>query len=372
MPGEYHFIQEVREQPEAVRATLAHADAQLRDLGTRYAATIDRVVLTGCGDPYLLSQAAVYALERWAGVPAEAIEAAELSGYRHGLLTERTLLILISSSGKTVKVIEAARLAAQRGAPVLAVTNLVPSPIAAETDQIVQTQAGWSDAFSTKQTTTALALLYALALHWAEAAGTLPADTLTMLRDELYEAAPAAMAESLGQESAMRELAAANLDLPIYTFLGSGPNLATALLTAAKMKETSQSRSEAHNLEEFGHLHGLSLKDGDLVFIVTADAPIDERNRLLGRWIIANGGRLVVVGPAALREAWAPLDVAYVAVAGHDEMFGPLIAWLPLQMFAYYVAVGKERNPDRPPERGEAGYLQEFIYTSMLEGWWKR
>ncbi len=369
MNREYHFIRELREQPDALRRSLAHTDAALRQHAHRYAGRAERVILAGCGDPYMLSVGAVYAFEQWAKVPAEAIEAAEFSMYRHGTANDRALLIAITSSGKTVKVLDCARLASQAGARVVALTNLVPSPITEVTDTVLQTQAGWSDAFPTKQTTSALGILYALALHWAEAGGAMDANAASELRSALFNDVPAAMEKALAQEEAIREVALSCLDAPIYTFIGSGPNLATAMLGAAKMKETSQSRAEASNAEEYGHLHALPLVPNDINILVTASGEIDERNRLLAGWITENEGRLVVVGPEAEATSWMKLGVRYISVPDHHEMFGPLISLLPLQMFAYYVSVGKGRNPDRPPERGKGGDLQRLIYTSALEGW---
>ncbi len=372
MPKEYHFLREIRQQPEVIKQSLQHSDPHLRELAHRYVGQVKRVILVGCGDPYMLGLAAVYAFERWAGLPAESIEAAEFAMYRHQHINEQTLIVLVTSSGKTIKVIDAARLAAQKGAPAFALTNLNPSPITAETDQVIQTQAGWSDSFPTKQTTTALALLYALALHWAEAAATLPAAEIAILRQGLYAGVPQAITEALALAPQMEQLAQQHVEAPIYAFIGSGPNWATAQLAAAKMKETSQSRSEATNLEEYAHLHSLSIRPNDPVFVITTPGQIGERSRLICQHVSSNGGQLVVVGPAQEQELWAELDVVYCQVANHDEMFGPLVAWIPLQLFAYYVSVGKGRNPDRPPERGPMDFLQKIIYTSMLEGWFER
>ncbi len=369
---EYHFIKEIRQQPAVIAASLQHADESLREIAGSYGNRIERIVMVGCGDPYMLGLAAVYAFEQWAQLPAESIEAAEFAGYRHGLVDERTLVVLISSSGKTVKVIDAARLAARRGAPSFALTNLAASPITDETSEVIQTQAGWSDSFPVKQTTTALAVLYALALHLAEVRGTLPAEDIAGLRRALYEGVPAAIAEVLHMEESVQDLAGRHLDAPIYAFIGSGPNLATAQLAAAKMKETSQSRSEASNLEEYAHLHCLSLREGDPVFVITYPGEIGERSRLICQHALNNGGRLIVVGPNAEASRWADLDVSYIAVPDHPEMFGPLVAYVPLHLFAYFTSVGKGRNPDRPPERGPMDFLQKIIYTSMLEGWHDR
>lgn len=370
MNKEYNFIREVREQPGVVQKSLEQEDAALQQLAQAYAGKIDRVILTGCGDPYMLTVAATYAFEKWAGVQAEAIEAAELTMYRNpALLNERTLIVLISSSGKTVKVIDAARIAKQRGAKMFALTNRVPSPITAETDNVIQTHAGWSDSFPSKQTTTALALLYALALHWGRATQALTQAKYDALRTELFESVPAAMEKTLGLEAEMKAVADRYLQAPMYQFIGSGPNLATALLGAAKIKENSQNRAEGSNLEEFAHLHGLSMKEGDPVFIITASGLIGERNRLIARWITTNGATPLVIGPTAEKSAWADLDAQFIEVPDHDELFGPLVALIPLHLFSYFIAVGQDRNPDRPPQRGDMRYIQEVIYTSVLEGW---
>ena len=138
------------------------------------------------------------------------------------------------------------------------------------------------------------------------------------------------------------------------------------------MKETSQSRSEATNLEEYAHLHSLSLRKNDPVFVLARTGHYGIRDRLICQHIRSNGGRLVVIGHYRDQALWKEIDVTYVAVPNHREMFGPLVAWIPLQLFAYFTAIGKGRNPDRPPERGPMDFLQKIIYTSMLDGWFDR
>ena len=372
MTKEYEFIKEIREQPNKIKESLQHADANLKNIAQRYHNKIDRVIMVGCGDPYMLGIGAAYAFEQWSEMPAESIEAAEFASYRHNLVNENTLVILISSSGKTVKVIDAARLAAAKGAPRFSLTNLNPSPITDETNEVIHTQAGWSDSFPTKQTTTASANLYALALHLAEAKKSIPNQEIDTLKHELYNDVPDAINESLKLESQMQSLANEMSNAPIYTFIGSGPNWSTAQLAAAKMKETSQSRSEATNLEEYAHLHALSLQKDDPVFIITRPGEIGERDRLVCQHIKNNRGKIIVIGPNQDKELWSDLDTKYYTVPNHSEMFGPIVSWIPLQLFAYFTAVSKQRNPDRPPERGPMDFLQKIIYTSMLEGWFDR
>ena len=373
MEKDYFYRKEMLEQPQSIRRTLEETNSQLQTLAVRYAREIRQVLLIGCGDPFLLGQAAVYALEAWAGVKAEAIEAAEFSLYRHDTLDAQTLVIAITSSGKTVKAVDAARLARRSGAKTLALTNLVPSPICDEVDDVIQTRSTRSNSFPTLTSTIALAALYNLALHWSQASQRLPVEKFNTLSRELKEDIPLAVENALSREPEMQSLAKKLKNAPLFTFLGSGPNSATAQLGAAKLKEISQSRSEAANLEEYAHLFSLSLQSEDPVFLITADAPIDERNRMVAKFIQGMRGQLYVVGPEKLKADWDALGVAFIPVDNHNEMFGPIAAWIPFQLFAYHVSLGKGCNPDKPLNRGELEpYIQKIIYTSLLDGWEKR
>ncbi len=372
MKKEYHFIKEIREQPEVVKQTLQDLDQQLKSIAQKYHDKVDRIIMTGCGDPYLLGKGAVYAFENWAKIPAEAIEAADLSMYRRETMDEKSLVILISSSGKTIKVIDSAKAAKEAGAPRFGLVNLVPSSLTENVDEYLQTRAGWSDSFPTKQTITALAALLSLALHWAEISSSLPKKKIDSLRDELYSDMPAKMQACLKLEADMERLSKEYLEAPIYAFVGSGPNLCTGLLAAAKMKETSQSRSEACNLEEYAHLHGLSLKPGDPVFLLTYPGAIGKACLDLSKRILVNDGRITVVGPESEKENWQEVKCHYFSVPDHSEIFAPLLCWIPLQMFAYYVSINKDRNPDKPIDHRDILEKSYDIYTSPLEGWDER
>jgi glucosamine--fructose-6-phosphate aminotransferase (isomerizing) len=373
MEKDYFYRKEMLEQPGAIRRTLQETEEQIKALVARYAGVIDHVLLIGCGDPYMLGQAAVYALENWAGVKAEAVEAAEFALYRHATLDARTLVIAITSSGKTVKAVDAARLARRGGAQTLALTNLAPSPICDEVDEVIQTRSSPSNSFPTLTTTIALAALYNLALHWSQVNGKLDPSRYHARHQELVMDIPRIVENALGLEADMKALAEKNLKAPMFTFLGSGPNWPTAQLGAAKLKEISQSRSEAANLEEYAHLFSLSIQPDDPIFLITAGGAIDARNRMVAEFIQGMHGKLHVIGPASLKAGWDELSVPFIALDEYDEMFGPIAAWIPLQLFAYHVSLGKGCNPDKPVNRGEMEPLiQKIIYTSLLDGWEKR
>lgn len=373
MAKEFFYYKEMLEQPQAIQRTLAETKDQITSLAARYARDIHQVLLVGCGDPYMLGQAAVYALENWADVKAEAIEAAEFALYRHRVLDAHTLVIAITSSGKTVKAVDAARLAKSSGAITLGLTNLVPSPICAEVDDVIQTRSTPSNSFPTLTTTIALAALFSLALHWAGVKKEIPLEQFNTLKRELMEDIPLTVEQALCLEPHMKILADRFINAPIFTFVGSGPNWPTAQLGAAKLKEISQVRSEAANLEEYAHLFSLSIQPGDPIFLITGDTPIDERNRMGAKFIQGMHGELFVVGPEKLKAGWDELGVQFIAVGDHNEMFGPIAAWIPLQLFAYHVSLGNGRNPDKPFNRGDMEpYIQKIIYTSLLDGWEKR
>jgi glucosamine--fructose-6-phosphate aminotransferase (isomerizing) len=368
MSKEYNFIREVRQQPDVVRESLDFADRQLGALAKKYCGKIDRIILAGCGDSYMLGIPAVYAFERWSKIPAEAIEAAELSMDRHYVIDEQTLVILISSSGKSIRVIDAGEVAKKKGAQILALVNQIPSPLAEAADEAIQTQAGHTNAYPSKTTTTAIAILYSLALHLAENSQTLTPETISFYRSELYKQIPGVMNKILQTENEMNGLAEKYARAPIYSFIGSGPNMGTALLAAAKMGETSQSLSRATNLEEFSHLHGYTIQENEPIFMIDGPGEIGERGRLMAEVIIANGGKVIVVGLGESKEQWGELPETYIEVPVHTEMFGPLVNWLPLQIFAYYIGIHKGRNPDKPARFGTED-VQKIIYGGMLDGY---
>lgn len=371
MGKEYNFIREVRQQPEAVRKSLKFADQPLMALAKKYVGKIDRIILVGCGDSYMLGIPAVYAFECWSNIPSEAIEAAELSFYRHCTVNNRTLVVLISSSGKSIRVIDSGSISSKKGAELLALVNRIPSPLAEAAHETIQTQAGHTNAYPSKTTSTAIAVLYALALHIAGLLHSQPSKTVASLHFELYEQIPDAMNETLKLEKEMKDLAVRYATSPIYSFIGSGPNLGTALLSAAKMGETSQSLSRATNLEEFSHLHGYTIQENEPIFMIDGHGDIGEQSRLMAENIVANHGKVIVVGTGESRELWGELPDTYIQVPEHNEMFGPLVNWIPLQMFAYYIGIAKGRNPDKPKRVGSED-VQKIIYGSMLEGYDER
>lgn len=379
---EYRYIQEIYEQPEGLQRTLVgsgpEADALARDLAGR----VERVMSVGCGDPHFLSYAAAHAFEQLAGLPAAPVEGLEFVLYGGDRLTPRTLLVAISQSGKTVQAIQAVRLARDAGAFALAVTNSPHGPVTESADAVLLTRCGPSYSFPTKTTTSALALLFRLAVALGEARGHLQPERVGYLRHEL-DALPARVETALGLEPEVRTAAerlSPGTGIPgqqrrnrdggatAFTFLGTGPGYATALLAEAKVKETVQARAEAHQLEEYAHLHVFVLQRGDPLFFIAPSGRVSARAREVAAYAQTYGAVCVAVTGEEERAAWEEMGVETWTLPAGAEVFSPVVQIVPFQLLTYHLALINGRNPDRP-EGLDNVRLQKLIYSDLLEGW---
>ncbi len=366
-PSSYHFIREIYEQPAGLRQTLAESGPAADALVRKLAGRIERVVLVGCGDPHFLSYGAAYAFERFAGWPADPVDGLEFVLYGGQRLNPHTLLVAISQSGKTIQAVQAVRMARKAGAFALAVTNSPDSPVTEGADAVLITRCGPSLSFPTKTTTSALTLLFRLAIALGEAVGSLSSQQAAVLRREL-EALPAHIKTMLKLEPRMQELATALSEREPISFFGTGPGYATALQGMAKLKETSQTRAEAHQLEEFGHLHVFALRSGDPLFFVAPSQRTSARAREMAAYALDYGAACVALVPERDAPAWQPLNAEVIALPAVDETLSPLVYVVPLHLFAYHLAMVKGRDPDRPMGFDNI-VLQKLIYSGLLEGW---
>ncbi len=363
----YRFIEEVYAQPAAITATLA-AESPLADgLGYALAHRADRIMLVGCGDPHFLGYAAASAVWEWARLPAAPVEGLEFCLGVAPTVGRRDVVIAVSQSGRTVPVVQAARLARLAGAFTLAVTNTPDSPLAAVVDGTLHLHGGPTLSFPTQTTTSALALLYRLALSLGRARGALNDDDALRLYATL-DAIPDTMRAALALDDSMRALADRWRDKTHFSFIGGGPAYATALQGEAKLKETSQSRAEAHPLEEFAHLHIFALQRGDPLVVIAPSERSGARARDMARVAAAYGADVVALVAETDVEAWRDIAAQVVATPTIPDALSPLAQVIPLQLLAYHLALVKGRHPDRPIGFDNAA-LQRLIYAAMLPGW---
>ncbi len=352
--GYDHFmLKEIHEQPESLRQAIA--GRVTRDNGIVLEElegfddtlrTIDRIELIACGTAYYASLVGAAAIQDWVGIPARATVGSEFR-YSPPPISGRTLVIAVTQSGETADTIAPTRLARARGAPVIAVTNTVGSAITREADRILFLQAGPEIAVAASKTFVAqVTTLVILAAAIAKARGTLGIEDEQALGSALH-ALPAAAARALSNAAGVGDLARRYVNSRGFMFVGRGYTYPTALEGALKLKEVSYVHAEGYAAGELKH-GPISLLDAEcpLVAVATRSAVYDKliSNVMEGR---ARDARVIAVateGDTAI-EHYAD-DVCWVPDT--HEALSPVLAIIPLQLFAYHVAVARGTDVDQP------------------------
>ncbi len=352
---ETFMLKEIHEQPGALADTLAErvgADGGvvLEGLGLT-AETIQglrRVIIVACGTSYYAGLVGRYALERWARLPVE-VEVASEFRYRDPVIDSDCLCIAISQSGETADTLAAMRLARHMGARVLAVTNIVGSQATREADGVLFTRAGLEIGVAATKTflTQVLAMLL-LALHVAGLRGRLSAEEVRGHTEELRRI-PALLSDYLedGAATKVEEIARRYSSKNFFMCLGRRTGLPVALEGALKLKEISYVPTEAYAAGEMKHGPIALLEEGSPVLVVATDSTVYDKLISNVQEVIARGAHVIAVASEGNQSiAGMAKDVLYVPRT--DEMFAPLLATVPLQLFAYYVAKARGEKVDQP------------------------
>jgi len=350
-----HFMaKEIHEQPEALRQCIAgrvSRDGQIRleeIAGLADAlGSITRIELVACGSAYYASLVGAAALEEWTGLPARSTVGSEFR-YSPPPLDEHTLVIAVTQSGETADTIAPTRHARELGCPIVAVTNTVGSAITREADAVVFLHAGPEIAVAASKTfTTQVTTLVILAAAIAKARGTLPAETEKDLADALH-ALPAAAQRALDLSSpGAPAIARRYVNSRGFMFVGRGATMPAALEGALKLKEVSYVHAEGYPAGELKH-GPISLLDAEypLVAVATRSRVYDKliSNVMEGR---ARDARVIAVATEGDEQIARYADDVWWVPDTH-EMLGPVIGVIPLQLFAYHVAVARGTDVDQP------------------------
>ncbi len=352
--GYDHFmLKEMHEQPGALRAAITgRVDRDCRievDELAPVAAVlgkIDRVEFVACGSAYYAALAGASAVQEWTGLPARATVGSEFR-YSPPPLDGRTLVIAVTQSGETADTIAPTRLARERGCPVIAVTNTVGSAITREADAVLFLQAGPEIAVAASKTfVTQVATLVILAAAIAKARGSLPEATELELGSAL-RALPDAAQQALDNATGMASLARRYVNSRGFMFVGRGSSYPAALEGALKLKEISYIHAEGYAAGELKH-GPISLLDAEcpLVAVATRSHVYEKviSNVMEGR---ARDARVIAVATEGdpQIERFAD-DVCWVPDT--HESLGPILAVIPLQLFAYHMAVARGTDVDQP------------------------
>jgi glucosamine--fructose-6-phosphate aminotransferase (isomerizing) len=339
------MIKEIYEQPKSVGETLSACLDKAKKIVQRLdAQKIGMVYFTGSGTSYHACLAANYALSTLTRIFGSSLPASEFPSWVKQARSTETILIAISQSGESSDIITAANSAIRSGIRVICITNTPQSALANLSDLSLVSKAGEEKAVTaTKSFSATLAAAYALVLELA----------LPRLSNHYQELVmdimriPSQIEQTIGLcESTVRALALELKEKEFFFLLGSGSNYPTALEGALKMKESCNLHAEGFATREF--LHGpIQLVDERTpVLILKSDEDAQEANRLAERFI-RFGAPTIVISPKSKETSRAGILTLEVA-AGTPEVFSTLVHVIPLQLCAYYSALARNLNPDRP------------------------
>lgn len=352
--GYRHFmLKEIMEQPESVRMTLRgrllQEEGSARLGGLRLSDEellgIERIVLTACGTSWHAALIGEYMLEELARIPVEVEYASEFR-YRNPLVDERTLVIAISQSGETADTLAAVREAKRRGARTLGIVNVVGSSIAREVEGGIYLHAGPEiGVASTKAFTSQIVALALLTLRLGRLR------SLSVLQGREIVAAlmklPEQVAEVLQRAPQVEQIAAAFARAPNALYLGRGYNFPVALEGALKLKEISYVHAEGYPAAEMKH-GPIALIDElmPVVFVAPQDAVYQKIVSNVHE-VKARKGRVIAVVTEGDREI-AELADYIVTIPPTIDPLTPVLSVIPLQLFAYYIAVRRGCDVDKP------------------------
>ncbi|MDR1428163.1 MAG: glutamine--fructose-6-phosphate transaminase (isomerizing) [Bifidobacteriaceae bacterium] len=348
---------EIHDQPDAVAKTLLgrvdaagrlHLD-ELR-IDERLLRRVDKIVVVACGTAAYAGLVAKYAIEHWCRIPVE-VELAHEFRYRDPVVGEKTLVVAITQSGETMDTIQAVRHARDQGAKVVAVVNTMGSTIPRESDAALYTHAGPEVAVaSTKAFIAQIAATYLLGLYLAQLRGTLFADEVRAVLTEL-RAIPAKIERVLESEERIRELAISMADVGSILYLGRHVGYPVALEGALKLKELAYIHAEGFAAGELKHGPIALIEPGRVVFVVV---PSPRGRDQLHAKVLSNiaeikarGARAVVIAEEGDDDV-ASLAAEVIFVPPTPTLLAPLVAVVPLQIFACELATAKGLDVDQP------------------------
>ncbi len=350
-----HFmLKEIHEQPQGVRATVAEREKG-KDGGFDFAALFPsharlkrftRVLGLACGTAMHAAMTGKYAVEELAGLPMEVTAASEFR-YGAALVGAGTLVIAVSQSGETADTLAGVRTARERGAWVVAVTNVVGSSIAREADGVLYTRAGLEIGVAATKTYTAqLAALFMLAIHLGRARATLPSERARRLVRELHRM-PRKMQQALDAEDVVLQCAERYKDAPSFMYIGRRNNFPNALEGALKLKEISYLHAEGYPGGEMKH-GPLALVDPTFPTVaIVVQGSVHEKMLSNIQEIKARSGQVIAIATEA--DPAIPTLVDWVIpVPPTDEIFSPMLTVIPLQLLAYHIAVKRGCDVDQP------------------------
>ncbi len=351
--GYPHFmIKEISEQPKALYDTLMslldgdNIDLSKTGVSDQMLAEANKIFFVACGTASHAGHVGKYAVENLARVSVEVDIASEFR-YRKPILSKDPLVIVISQSGETADTIAAMREAKNQGLKVLAITNVKGSTISREADAVIYTQAGMEiSVASTKAYITQLLVIYLLAIRIAQIKGQISESKASELLAEL-KAIPEKAKQLLDSKESVQRFAARRFRDKSTFFIGRGMDYALAMEASLKLKEVSYVHSEAYAAGELKHGTIALIEDNTLVVALATQHTLLEKTVSNIQEVKARGA--FVLGVLQNKDAASAdqMDDCFI-IPDTLDIFAPMLGVIPMQMFAYYAAVQKGCDVDKP------------------------
>ena len=349
---EHFMLKEIYEQPKTINDTISPRikdnDIVIEELNMsdEEIQEITKIHIVACGSAYHTGVTAKYVIEGLARIPVEVDVASEFR-YRDPILQKGNMVIVISQSGETADTLAALRESKAKGFKVLGIVNVVGSSIARESDDVIYTWAGPEIAVATtKGYTTQMSVLYLIALYFAKVRGTMTEEAYTAAVKELHDL-PEKTAEVLKVDARMAEIAKKYAKCENAFIIGRGLDYAVAMESSLKLKEISYIHSEAYAAGELKHGTISLIEDGTLVVAIATQESLLEKTVSNVKEVKARGAKVLAI---AAEDCTAIEDVAdeVVYLPKVNHLFTASYDVLPMQLFAYYIAVERGCDVDKP------------------------
>jgi glucosamine--fructose-6-phosphate aminotransferase (isomerizing) len=351
---ETFMLKEIHEQADAVAETIADrlpgdegVDLSEVELDDSFLSGLRRIVIVACGTSYHAGLVGRYAIEEWARVPVEMDIASEYR-YRNPVVGEDDLVIGITQSGETADTLAAMRLARERGAKVLAITNIMGSQATRDADAVLYTRSGMEISVAATKTFVAqVATMYLIGLRLAELRGTLEPQRLAELVAEM-KSLPSKVERTIeGCEERVREISAAYSERQFFLYLGRHIGLPVCLEGALKLKEISYIPTDAYAAGEMKHGPIALLDESTPVICVANESPVLDKVLSNVEEVRARGAETIAIVTEGCERVGEVADQT-IEVARSDWILQPILAILPLQLLAYDIARSRGLNVDQP------------------------
>lgn len=349
---EHFMLKEIYEQPRTITDTISprikNGDIVIDELNMtdEEIKAVKKIYIVACGSAYHTGVTAKYVLEGLVRIPVEVDVASEFR-YRNPILEECTMVVVISQSGETADTLAALREAKARGFKVLGIVNVVGSSIAREADSVMYTWAGPEIAVATTKAYSAqLAALYLLTMKLGRVRGTISDELFASLLEDIKKL-PYQIELLLGQKEKIQRFANRYVGAKDIFFIGRGIDYAISLEGSLKLKEISYVHSEAYAAGELKHGTISLIEDGTLV-VAVATQPALYQKTISNIVEVKARGAFVMAITTEDNTAMEKAADYIIYIPETNPYFANSLAIIPLQLFGYYVAVGKGCDVDKP------------------------